>query len=133
MAQPANNKDGKAKPTKKVAQKVTSKAHSSVEGFVEFIRTQGVVGLAIGFMMGTQAQLLIKQFTASFVDPVLQLLFGGSKVLSERTLYIQINSHSATFFWGAFVYSVINFVIIAGVVYLAFKWLRLDKLDKKKG
>jgi large conductance mechanosensitive channel len=132
MAQPAKNKGGKAKPVKKVTRKVTTKAQSSVEGFVEFIRTQGVVGLAIGFMMGTQAQLLIKQFTASFVDPVLQLLFGGSKVLSDRTLYVQINSHSAKFFWGAFVYSVINFVIIAAVVYLVFKWLRLDKLDKKK-
>jgi large conductance mechanosensitive channel len=133
MAEPAKNKGGKTKPVKKVTRKVTSKAQSSVHGFVDFIRTQGVVGLAIGFMMGTQAQLLIKQFTESIINPTIQLIFGGKTPLVNRTVYIQINSHSATFNWGALVYAVINFMIIAAVIYLVFKWLRLDKLDKKKG
>lgn len=101
-------------------------------GFVEFIRTQGVVGLAIGFVMGTQAKVLIDTFSRSFVDPVLGLLIGGSKALSEKTLFVQVNSRSAVFGWGAFIYAVINFIIIAAVIYLVFKWLRLDKLDKSR-
>ena len=129
MAKTANNKGGKT--VKKVTRKVQNKAQNSVEGFVEFIRTQGVVGLAIGFIMGVQAKTLIDQMTKSIVEPLLILLFGGAKPLSDKTLYIQINSRGAEFAWGALAYAIINFLIIAGVVYYTFKWLRLDKLDKK--
>ncbi len=120
------------KVTKKVTKKVKSSTKSELEGFVDFIRTQGIVGLAIGFVMGTQAKQLIDQMSRSFIDPIMGLLIGGSKSLSEKSLYVQINSRSATFGWGAFVYAVINFLIIAGVIYFTFKWLHLDKLDKKK-
>lgn len=120
------------KVTKKVTKKVKSSAKSELEGFVDFIRTQGIIGLAIGFVMGTQAKQLIDQMSRSFIDPILGLLIGGSKSLSEKSVYVQINSRSATFAWGAFVYAVINFLIIAGVIYFTFKWLHLDKLDKRK-
>lgn len=125
-------KKGGKKVTKRVTTKVTSKAQSSIAGFVDFIRTQGIVGLAIGFVMGLQAKALVDQFTASFINPLLGLLFNSSQPLSDKTVYIQINSRSATFGWGAFVYAIINFLIIAAVIYFTFKWLRLDKLDKKK-
>lgn len=118
--------------TKKVTRKVKSRANNEIGGFVEFIRTQGIIGLAIGFVMGTQAKQLIDQMSRSFVDPILGLLIGGTQSLSEQTLYLQVNSRSATFAWGAFIYAVINFMIIAAVIYFTFKWLRLDKLDKKK-
>lgn len=118
--------------TKQARQVVRTRASGSVMGFTDFIRTQGVVGLAIGFVMGTQAKVLIDQFTRSFVEPVLTLIFGGSKPFSAQSVYLQINSRSATFKWGEFVYTVINFLIVAAVIYLAFKALRLDKLEKKK-
>lgn len=130
MAESANR--GNKKITKRVTKSVTAKAHSSASGFIEFIRTQGVVGLAIGFIMGTQAKQLVDQMSRSFVDPMLGLLIGGSKSLSEKTFYVQINSRSGTFAWGAFVYAVINFLIIAALIYFTFMWLKLDKLDKKK-
>ncbi len=120
------------KSKKRVAKRVQAKAQTGVEGFVDFIRTQGIVGLAIGFVMGTQAKALIDQMTRSFVDPILGLIIGGSQNLSEKTLFLQINSRSATFAWGAFIYAIINFLIIAAVIYFTFKWLRLNKLDKKK-
>lgn len=122
----------KTSRAKTVQQKVKQRTASSVTGFVEFIRTQGIVGLAIGFVMGTQSKVLIDTFSRSFIDPILGLLIGGSKALSEKTLFVQVNSRSAVFGWGAFIYAVINFIIIAAVIYMVFKWLRLDKLDKKK-
>jgi large conductance mechanosensitive channel len=136
MADNAKKADKAKKGSKKVAKRVTNKvsvaAQSNLEGFIEFIRKQGIVGLAIGFVMGLQAKAMVDQFTASFINPLLGLLFNSSQPLSDKTVYIQINSRSATFGWGAFVYSIINFLIIAGVIYYTFKWLRLDKLDKKK-
>lgn len=117
---------------KQVVKKVHTSTTSSVSGFVEFIRTQGVVGIAIGFVMGTQAKLLIDQLSASFINPFLGLIVGSPEGLTSKTFYIQVGSRTATFGWGAFVYSVINFLIIAAVIYYTFKWLHLDKLDKKK-
>lgn len=105
---------------------------SSTEGFLEFMRTQGIVGLAIGFVMGVQSKDLVDQFSVSFIDPLLGLILGGSETLSQETLTLTIGPRSAEFGWGAFLYSVINFIFIAAVVYFVFKWLRLDKLDKKK-
>ena len=116
----------------KVGSKVKNKAKNSTQGFVDFLRSQGIVGIAIGFVMGTQARLLIDQMSQSFIDPLLGLILGGNTSLSEKTLYVQVNSASATFAWGAFIYAVINFIIIASAIYFMFKWLRLDKLDKKK-
>lgn len=120
------------KVTKKVTRVVSHSAQSSLEGFVEFIRKQGVVGLAIGFIMGIQAKALVDQFSSSFINPLLGLLFNSSQPLSDKTVYVQISTRSATFGWGAFAYAVINFIVIAAVIYFTFKWLRLDKLDKKK-
>lgn len=120
------------KVLRKPVARVTQKAQTGMQGFVDFLRNQGVVGIAIGFVMGVQSKALIDQMSRSFIDPLVGLILGGEGGLSEKTLYLQVNDRSATFTWGAFVYSIINFVIIAAVIYFTFKWLRLDKLDKKK-
>ncbi len=129
MAQTAAKKTSRSK---KVTRKVTDKANDNLHGFVEFIRTQGIVALAIGFVMGTQVKALVDQMIRSFIDPLLGLVIGGSQAISSKTLYVQIGSRSALFGWGAFLYALIDFVIIAAVIYFTFKWLRLDKLDAKK-
>ena len=118
--------------SKQVTQKVTKTAKKEVNGFVDFIRTQGVVGLAIGFVMGTQAKLLIDQMSNSFINPILGLIVGSPDGLTGKLWHLNVAGRSATFGWGSFVYSVINFIIIAAVIYFTFRWLHLDKLDKKQ-
>lgn len=125
-----------AKTHKKIVHKTLEltkdKTKKNVDGFVDFIRSQGVVGIAIGFILGTQARILVDQFSASFVNPVLGLIVGSSDGLSSKNVYFTVNGETATFAWGAFLYSLINFVIVAAIVYFTFRWLRLDRLDKKK-
>lgn len=135
MAKKVTRQGSKVSPPPKhkvVTKHVSTKAQDNVTGFVEFIRTQGVVGLAIGFVIGTQAKQLTDTLTASFVNPMLGLIVGTSQGLTSKTFSISIADRTANFGWGAFVYAVINFVIIAAIIYFTFKWLRLDKLDKKK-
>lgn len=117
---------------KAVTKHVHTKTKDHAVGFVEFIRTQGVVGLAIGFIIGAQAKILVDQLSTSFINPILGLIVGSSDGLTGKTFYIHIGERSATFTWGSFVFTLINFVIIAAIIYLTFRWLRLDKLDKKK-
>lgn len=49
-----------------------------VDGFVTFLREKAVVGLAVGFIIGQQAQGLIKQLVDSFSKPIFTSLCAVS-------------------------------------------------------
>ncbi len=108
------------------------KAMRPFQGFVDFVREQGVVGLAIGIVLGAQVKTLVDSFVASFINPLLGLLLPGSGDLAQKTLRVTANSKVAIFGWGTFLTQLISFVIVAAIVYYAVKSLKLDKLDKKK-
>jgi large conductance mechanosensitive channel len=117
---------------KAVAEKTRAKTRQQFGGFAEFLRTQGVVGLAIGFIIGTQAKVLVDQLSASFINPLLGLMIGGGENLTAEKFALTVGDNTAVFTWGQFVFVLINFIITAAIIYFTFKWLRLDKLDKKK-
>lgn len=107
-------------------------AGRQVQGFVDFLREQSVVGLAIGLVLGTQVKTLVDQLVASFFNPLIGLLLPGEGTLTKKTFDITWGDKTAVFGWGAFVSTFITFVIVAAVVYYVFKGLGLDRLDKKK-
>jgi large conductance mechanosensitive channel len=99
-----------------------------MKNFIQFIREQGVVGLAIGFILGGAVSELVKSFINDIINPLLGLLLGSVSGLKGASFMF----FGATVAWGSFVNVFINFIIIAAVVYYGFKMLGLDKLDKKK-
>lgn len=122
---------------KKVAKKVkktvvTVTPEKPLGGFVDFIRTQGVIGLAIGLVLGVQIKAVVDSLIASFINPILGLILPGTGDLSNKTFTITIGEKYANFTYGAFLVVLLSFVVVAAVVYLMFKALGLDKLDKKK-
>lgn len=108
------------------------KAAQPVHGFVDFVREQGVVGLAIGFVLGTQSRVLVDQLVVSFINPLVTLILPGTGRLTERTFSLTLGGKTENFAWGAFLYQLITFIAVAAVVYIIFKGLKLDRLDKKK-
>lgn len=94
--------------------------------FSNFIQEQGVVGLAVGFILGGAISTFVSDFADGVVNPIVAAIFN-TESLYENSATIG----DAQLFWGAVVASAINFVIIAAVVYFGVKKLRLDKLDKK--
>jgi large conductance mechanosensitive channel len=122
----------------KVARKTSTKAIQTVapnrhfEGFMEFIRTQGVVGIAIGLVLGTQIKAVVDSFIISFINPLLGLLLPGSGELGQKTFTITIGAKSAQFAYGSFFLVFLSFVVVAIVVYFIVKMLKLDKLEKPK-
>ena len=112
--------------------KVKQGAKAQAAGFGDFIRSQGIVALAIGFVVGTQAKQLVDALTVGFINPIVGLILPGSGALKGRSFTLVIFSEKAVFWWGDFVLSLINFIVIAAVIYFLFKLLRLDRLDKKK-
>lgn len=102
------------------------------QGFVDFIREQGVVGLAIGLALGAQVKSLVDQLVASFINPLANLLLPGGGNLPEKAFKLTFHQRTASFTWGAFASQLISFIIVAAVIYFVVKGLKLDKLDKKK-
>jgi large conductance mechanosensitive channel len=98
-------------------------------GFVNFLRERGVVGVAVGFIIGLQAQTLMKQMVESFVTPLLDFWFNG---LAKKQITLQAGGKPVYLSWGEFLYSLITFLFVVLFVYLIVKLLRLDKLDKPK-
>ncbi len=104
------------------------KTRSKITDFVNFIREQGVVGLAIGFILGGAVSKVVSSLVADLINPLIGLLIGGNGSLADK--YIMIGTTS--FRWGNFIATALDFIIIAAVVYFGFKALRIDRLDKKK-
>lgn len=100
-------------------------------GFLNWLRQNAVIGLAVGFVVGTQMQVVVKQLIDSFINPLFQLFFGGQQ-LNQRTVYLHFNGHTQPFTWGAFVSALINFLFILLTIYIIIKFLSLDKFDKPK-
>lgn len=98
-----------------------------MKGFINFIREQGVIGIAIAFIIGGGVLKLITAFVQDIISPIIALMFGNIDNLSNA--YIQIGA--AKIMWGNFVMVSIDFIILSFTVYMIFVILGLNKLDKK--
>jgi large-conductance mechanosensitive channel len=103
-----------------------------LSGFVNFLREHAIVGLAVGFVLATQIQAVVKQLITSFINPLSQLLLPGNQSLSQRSFVLHLNGRAAYFGWGAVVYALIDFIFVALTIYAIIKIFKLDKLDKEK-
>lgn len=114
------------------AQKIAKAApHSPLNGFVEFIREKGVVGLAIGLAIGTAASGLVTQIVNAVITPMVGLIVGKDGLAGLNTT-ITIGDRSELFAFGDLIDAMIKFIAIAAVIYFVVLGLKLDKLDKKK-
>ena len=144
MVKPSVDKSAKklvsksAKAAAKVAalkeKKIVSAAikDTHMAGFINFIREQGVVGMAVGLAIGTAAGDTVKKLVTAFIDPLVQLVVGSQQGLQSASFTLEIAGRKGEFLYGAFVSSLITLIAVAFVVYAIIHFLKLDKLDKKK-
>jgi len=110
-----------------VGETMRDTAGKPATGFVAFLRERAIIGLAIGFVIGTQVQTVVKGFIADFIDPFFRLLIPGNQNLSQRQWVV----YGAQFKWGDMVYQVLDFLFIVFIIYLVIHMFKLDRLDKK--
>lgn len=99
-----------------------------MSGFIDFIRKQGVVGLAVGFILGGAVSKVVSALVTDIINPILSLALGAAGDLKTAAIGIG----SVKILYGDLISVLIDFFIIAFVVYFGVKWLKLDKLDKKE-
>ena len=97
--------------------------------FLDFIRERGVVGLAVGFMLGGAISKVVTALVNDVINPLVGLLLPGSDDLASK----KVTLSSATVLWGDFVKVLIDFLVITLVVYIGVRLLRIGQADKKSG
>ncbi len=96
------------------------------EGFREFIIENKVVGLAIGFVLAGAVAKLVTSLVTDIINPIVGIILGQAKGLDKISFHI----FSADVLVGNFISALIDFAIVALVVYLGYKWFQLEKLNK---
>jgi len=90
--------------------------------FKEFIGKAGVLGLAIGFIMGTYIGKVVSALVSDIIMPIPGALVpGGDWRKAVLTLPV---GNGMNFAIGDFIGVVIDFLIVAGVIFLIARYAR---------
>jgi large conductance mechanosensitive channel len=99
-----------------------------LEDFLNFVREHGVIGLALGIIIGGAVTKLVTATVTDLINPIVGIFLGKLGNLNDITIPI----FSANILIGNFISTLIDFLIIFAVVYFGIKKLGLEKIDKKK-
>lgn len=97
------------------------------KGFVHFIRTQGVFGFAVGFILGKAVSDLVASLVNDIINPLIGALFVSFADLAA----LSVKVGASTISYGKFISLLINFVILAAVVYFVIGKISAN-IDKPK-
>ena len=85
--------------------------------FREFAFKGDVVDLAIGIVIGAAFGAIVKSFVDNLINPIVGVVLGGKHALDGLAL----DMGGVKFTYGAFLSAVINFLIVAFVLFLVVK------------
>jgi large conductance mechanosensitive channel len=86
-----------------------------IKGFKDFLMRGNVVDLAVAVVIGTAFTALVKAFTDSFIQPIINVVMGGG--VTGGTVKLDDDNR---LLFGSFFNAAITFLITAAVVYFVF-------------
>lgn len=104
--------------------------------FKEFAMKGNLVDIAVGFVMGAAFKEVVTAFTGGIVSPLIGLIFdadfkGLKYIIKEGVANAEgVIQGEVSVLWGAFLTSVIDFIIVAFVMFLVVKGV--NKMKKKE-
>ena len=112
--------------------------------FKKFVMRGNVIDLAVGVIIGGAFQAIVNSLVNDFVSPILSLFTKGIN-FADKFLVLAVTEETfataeaakeagyATLNYGAFITAVINFIIMAFVIFLLVKGInKLSDIGKKK-
>ena len=100
--------------------KLKNKGTGFINEFKNFVLRGNVVDMAIGVIIGTAFADIVNALTADFINPIIGLL-GGADVAGEFVIKTLSDGTKVSLNYGHFITQVINFVIMAFVLFLILK------------
>jgi large conductance mechanosensitive channel len=111
-----------------------------LEEFKKFILRGNVVDLAVGVIIGLAFGAIVASLVGDIIMPVIGAITGGldfsnyytplSTKVETGLAYEDAKKQGAVLGWGQFLTVALNFLIIAGVLFLAIKGI--NKLKKEE-
>lgn len=99
-----------------------------INEFKEFILRGNVMDMAIGVIIGGAFTSIVGALTDDFINPLINCI-GGAEIKGQ----IEIFNTGQYINWGHFITAIINFVIMAAVLFLLLKAVnKLMAVGKKK-
>ena len=109
---------------------------SFLEEFKEFALKGNVMDMAVGVIIGAAFGNIVSSLTDNFINPLIGLITGGAKKDENgviQTIAGSFEVKGVTFNYGAFISAVINFLIIALILFCLLKTTnKLMEVGKKK-
>lgn len=91
-----------------------------MRGFREFILRGNVIDLAVAVVIGTAFTALVTAVVTNVFNPVIGAIFNAKSLDTALVLRIPLAAGTAELRFGAVVGALINFLLIAAVVYFVF-------------
>jgi len=104
--------------------------------FKEFAMKGNLVDIAVAFVMGAAFNKIVSSFTGGIVSPLIGLVFKSDfkdqkMILQEGVLDEAGNmTGEVAFMWGEFLTNLIDFIIVAFVMFMVIKGV--NKMKKKE-
>ncbi len=112
---------------KEKLEKGKKKIGGFISEFKAFVLRGNVMDMAIGVIIGTAFAGIVSALTDDFINPLINGI-GGAEVAGQIKIY-----GGQSLNWGHFVTAIINFVIMAFVLFLMLKAVnKLMAIGKKK-
>ena len=116
----------KRKQVKKNLKKVEGKGKGFISEFKAFILRGNVMDMAIGVIIGGAFQAIVTALTTCFINPLINGI-GGAKVGGTFKIY-----GGQVIRYGDFITAIINFLIMALVLFMLLKLVnRVMNVNKK--
>ena len=110
---------------------------SFIKEFKEFAMKGSLVDIAVAFVMGAAFGKVISAFTDGIVSPLIGMI-GGADL--SKNMYVlkeavydasgKVTAEAVAVRWGEFLTAVINFIIVAFVMFMVIK--AINKMKKKQ-
>ncbi len=112
-----------------------------IKEFKDFIAKGNVMDLAVGIIIGAAFTAIVGSLVSDLINPIIGLILGGvdftnmyvvlkGTVPAGAGLQVARDAGAAVFAYGSFITAIINFLIIAFVVFMLVK--TMNKLMPKK-
>ena len=103
------------------------KGQNMLSEFKDFIAKGNVMDMAVGIIIGAAFTAIVSSLVADLINPIISLFMGGID-FSGLGIRLSEGEDGAVFAYGNFIMALINFIIIAFVVFMLVK-----AVNKAKG
>ena len=109
----------------KIAERAKEQARKNQKEFFEFLRGYNIIQLTVAVVVGNAAKDLVSSIATNLIMPFISLV---SPEGNWRELSVDLGK--ATFKWGLVLSSLLDFVIVALIIFLIIN--KLFKIEIKK-